>query len=74
MMVKSQYNSGYIITELEPVDDEDVTIDDVREADVPYIEVNRYECMGEITGEDEILTLSKFGIVSDIKIFAIKYV
>ena len=44
-------------------DDDEVTQEDVVEADVVFLEYNKYKCVGEIT-DDEIQTLIKFGIIS----------
>ena len=55
---------SYIVSELNTMEDDDeVTQDDVREADVVFLEYNKYENIGEIT-DDEIKILVKFGIIN----------
>lgn len=55
---------SYMISDLEIInDDEEITQEDVREADKVTLSYNKYENIGEIT-DDEINTLVKFGIIS----------
>ena len=54
---------SYMISDLEIInDDEEITQEDVREADEVTLSYNKYENIGEIT-DDEINTLVKFGII-----------
>ena len=55
---------SYMISDLEIInDDDEITQEDVREADEVTLSYNKYENIGEIT-DDEINTLIKFGIIS----------
>ena len=55
---------SYIVSDLEIMEDDDeITQDDVVEADVVFLEYNKYENIGEIA-DDEIKVLIKFGIIS----------
>jgi hypothetical protein len=55
---------SYMISDSENIeDDEEVTQEDVQEADEVFLEYNRYKNLGEIS-DDEIKTLVKFKIIS----------
>jgi hypothetical protein len=57
-------SNSYIVSDLEIIEDDDeVTQEDVVEADVVFLEYNKYESVGEIN-DDEMQTLIKFGIIS----------
>jgi hypothetical protein len=54
---------SYMISDLDHIeDDEEVTQDDVIEADVVFLEYNKYELVGDIS-DSEIEVLTKFGIL-----------
>lgn len=54
---------SYMLSELESIKDEDeITADDVRDADELFLDYTRYENLGDIT-EDEIRVLTKFGMI-----------
>lgn len=56
-------SNSYIISDLEIIEDDDeLTQEDVVEADAVFLEYNKYENLGEIT-DNEIMTLIKFGII-----------
>lgn len=55
---------SYMISDSENIeDDEEVTQEDVQEADEVFLEYNKYKSLGEIS-DDEIKTLIKFKIIS----------
>ena len=54
---------SHLISELENMNDEDeITMNDVQDADQVYLSYDKFENLGEIT-DDEIKTLIKFGII-----------